>query len=407
MLSILPSLISSFLEQFMIEMIRNRYGLLPIFPLVLISTLLIGCHQDKQANNAAAANNRPPPEVVVGKAQPMAVTVRAEYPGRVLGIREIQVRARVGGILLKRLYNEGQMVKQGDVLFQIDPEPFQVALRQAQAQLQRAQADSRQAQRNYDRVMALYKADAVSTQERDQAISDREVALANVKLAEAQVAQAQLNLGYASVQAPQSGVTSLEVLNEGNLINTGDLLTTITQLDPVQVRFSLPENDAIAQREARQAMAAGNPHPKRDVELIFPGGQRYAQIGQVDFTQSTIDPQTGTVLSRAIFPNAQRNLTPGQFVRIDVHLFSIDNAIVVPPSAVDESDKGAIVYIVDADSKVHAKPVRLGPVVKEGQVIEAGLEPGEQVVVEGIVKVRDGMPVKVKMAGKDSEEKAG
>jgi len=391
----------------MIEMIRNRYGLLPLFPLVLMSTLLMGCHQDKQANNAAAANNRPPPEVVVGKVQPMAVTVRAEYPGRVLGIREIQVRARVGGILLKRLYNEGQIVKQGDVLFQIDPEPFRVALRQAQAQLQRAQADTRQAQRNYDRIMALYKADAVSTQERDQALSDREVAQANVKLAEAQVAQAQLNLDYASVQAPQSGVTTLEVLNEGNLINTGDLLTTITQLDPVQVRFSLPENDAIAQREARQAMAAGNPHPKRDVELIFPGGQRYAQIGQVDFTESTIDPQTGTVLSRALFPNAQRNLTPGQFVRIDVHLFSIDNAIVVPASAVDEGDKGPMVYSVDAESKVHAKPVRLGPVVKEGQVIESGLEPGEQVVIEGMVKVRDGMPVKVKTAGKDSEEKAG
>ncbi len=391
----------------MIEMIRNRYGLLPLFPLVLMSALLIGCQQDKQANNAAAASKRPPPDVVVEKVQPMAVTVRAEYPGRVLGIREIQVRARVGGIVLKRLYNEGQMVKQGDVLFQIDPEPFRVALRQSQAQLQRALADTRQAQRNYDRIMALYKEDAVSTQERDQALSDREVAQANVKLAEAQVAQAQLNLGYASVQAPQSGVTSLEVLNEGNLINTGDLLTTLTQLDPVQVRFSLPENDAIAQREARQAMAAGNPHPKRDVELIFPNGQRYAQIGQVDFTESTIDPQTGTVLSRALFPNAQRNLTPGQFVRVDVHLFSIDNAIVVPASAVDEGDKGPVVYSVDAESKVHAKPVRLGPVVKEGQVIESGLEPGEQVVIEGMVKVRDGMPVKIKAAGKDAEEKAG
>ncbi len=391
----------------MIEMIRHRYGLLPIVPLVLLSALLLGCQQDKQANNAAGAASRPPPEVVVGKAQTRTVMVRAEYPGRVLGIREIQVRARVGGILLKRKYTEGQTVKQGDVLFQIDPEPFQVALRQAQAQLQRAQADTRQAKRNYDRIMALYKADAVSTQERDQAISDLEVAEANVKLAEAQVAQAQLNLGYSAVQAPQSGATSLEVLNEGNLINTGDLLTTITQLDPVQVRFALPENDAIAQREARQAMAVGSPHPKRDVELIFPGGQRYAQVGQVDFTESTIDPQTGTVLSRAIFANAQHNLTPGQFVRVDVHLFSIDNAIVVPTTAVDESDKGSVVYTVDAESKVHAKPVRLGPVVKEGQVIESGLETGESVVVEGMVKVRDGMPVKVKAAGKDSEEKAG
>lgn len=334
--------------------------------------------------NAAAA-------VTFVTVEPHSVDVEEAYAGRVRGAREVQVRNRVEGVLEERLYREGALVEQGEPLFRIDPEPFRVAVQAAEAQVATARADLAQAQREWERTSRLFERNAISERERDQARSALELAQAGVAVAEAQRAQAELELDYTEVTAPVSGVTSLEALPEGSLLERGTLLSTIVQPDPAHVRFSLPEDDAAVQRTARRAMAeADSDDYRREAHVVLPDGSTYERTGNIDFTAATIDSSTGTVLARAIFPNPETVLTPGQFVRVRVLLRTLDDALVVPERAVGESGDGPRVFVVTDDDTARSQPVRLGPVVAEGQVITDGLEAGERVVVNGQVALQDG-----------------
>ncbi len=214
--------------------------------------LLVGCSNDE--SDGQQGGGTPPAAVVVETANTEDVSVRQDYAGRARGAREVEVRARIQGILEERLYNEGQMVREGDALFRIDRKPAEAALQRARAQSQVAQADLRQAEREWNRISSLFQRNAVSERERDSAQSAQELAEANLAVANAGVSQAELNLGYTEVTAPVRGVTSLEDFPEGSLIDTGTLLTTIVQLDPIHVRFALPENDANIRRVAREGM---------------------------------------------------------------------------------------------------------------------------------------------------------
>ena len=371
-----------------------------------LSTLLMltGCSGQDGEGQQAGAGGMPPAAVVVQQATLADVTVRQDYAGRARGAREVEVRARISGILEQRLYEEGQMVREGDALFRIDRKPAAAALQRARAQRQVAEADVQQAEREWNRISSLFERNAVSERDRDSAQSALELARANLAVANAGVAQAELDLGYTDVTAPISGVTSLEDFPEGSLIDTGTLLTTIVQLDPVHVRFALPENDANIRRAAREGMVRTDQEQNVSARLVLADGSEYDLDGRIDFTASTLDPRTGTVSARAVFPNPEQVIVPGQFVRVRVELQSFDDVITVPERAVTQGQNGPVVYVVDDDSKARVREVELGPVSDGRQILLSGLDAGDRYIVSGLVNLRDGAAVNV--TNPDSLEEA-
>lgn len=379
-----------------------RKGLL--FAGLSILLMLTGCSGQDGEGQQAGAGGMPPAAVVVQQATLADVTVRQDYAGRARGAREVEVRARISGILEQRLYEEGQMVREGDALFRIDRKPAAAALQRARAQRQVAEADVQQAEREWNRISSLFERNAVSERERDSAQSALELARANLAVANAGVAQAELDLGYTDVTAPISGVTSLEDFPEGSLIDTGTLLTTIVQLDPVHVRFALPENDANIRRAAREGMVRTDQEQNVSARLVLADGSEYDLDGRIDFTASTLDPRTGTVSARAVFPNPEQVIVPGQFVRVRVELQSFDDVITVPERAVTQGQNGPVVYVVDDDSKARVREVELGPVSDGRQILLSGLDEGDRYIVSGLVNLRDGAAVNV--TNPDSPEEA-
>lgn len=352
--------------------------------------------EESQAQQGGGQQQQPPIPVDVMNVEPHEVDVFAEYPGRVEGQRTVQVLARVEGVLLERHYTEGQIVESGDLLYNIDPKPFQATVNQRKAEVGSARASLNQAQRQWSRTRQLYEADAISEAERDQALSELETARASVDQAQANLDSAEIDLGYTTVNAPLSGVTSLREIDEGALVSNGTRLTTITQLDPVKVLFALPENDAIARGKALSAMGGETTDSKtREATIILPDGTDFPVKGVVDFTQSTINPDTGTVQLRATVDNPDNGLMPGRYVRARIRLETRANGIVVPEQAVSDGNQGTRVYVV-ADGKAKAVEVKLGPVVESGRLIDNGLSEGDRVITSGLGQVTADAAVKVK-----------
>ncbi|RXZ44072.1 efflux RND transporter periplasmic adaptor subunit [Crenobacter cavernae] len=325
------------------------------------------------------------------------VPVPFEFVGQTAGSREVEVRARVGGILLKRAYTEGKSVKQGDLLFQIDPAQFQAALDQAQGALKVEEAQRARTRQDYDRILPLFKENAVSQKDRDDAAAAYQSAQASVAAAQARVKEAQINLGYTRVTAPISGMTSKEVRSEGSLVSTGDggLLTKISQIDPMYVNFSFSDNDLLAFRRDEQSGKLKLPEGKRfEVTVELSDGSSYAKPGRLNFTDNVIDPSTGTIRARAEFANPDGQLLPGQFVRVFLNGAKRVNAILIPQRAVLTSQQGKMVWVVDAKNTVAPRPITLGAEVGDQVLVESGLKPGEKVVVDNIIKLRPGAPVK-------------
>ena len=336
-----------------------------------------------------------PPQVAVTEVQPAEIPLPGTFSGRVAGFRDVEIRPQVSGILLERAYHEGSRVEQGQVLFRIDPHPYQATLDRAKAQLAQAQATLHQAQDNFNRIDELARRQVGTEKQRDDARSALDQTRAGVQLAQAEVRTAELNVSYTTVSAPVAGITSLQSPPVGTLIQAQQsLLTTITQLDPAYVNFFVTDTEYQAFRVLNEARAA--PINERDltVELHYGDGSVYPQRGTIDVRASAIDPRTGTIQVRAIFPNANGGLLPGQFVRVIVRGVTLANAIVLPREAVSQGPQGPFVYVVGANDMAQARPVKLGQEVEQGWVIQAGLEPGEQVVVDGIIRVRPGAPVK-------------
>lgn len=380
--------------------LMHRYSLpvLVVFALLALSA----CSSDESAPEAQQ-QSRPPAPVTTAEVELSDAHVTVNYAGRVRGSREIEVRARVGGILEERLYVEGQQVEEGTSLFRLDAEPYQIALQLAEANRDNARANLDQARRELRRVADLYERNSISQRERDQAQTQVELAESQLAQSNASVADAERNLRYTEVTAPISGVTGLESLSEGSLIDSGTLLTRITQKDPAHVRFSLPESDAAIQRLARQARSEGRNGKLYQAELSLPGGRPYDHPGQVDFTDSSIDPRTGTVSARAIFPNPEGKLIPGQFVRISLTLQSLEEVALIDPTAVSDGPEGPQVFLINADQQAEARPVELGPVIEGQQVILSGLEAGDRLVVNGQVALHPGADVQVTNAPDDED----
>lgn len=362
--------------------------------LLLLAGILVlaGCGTGDQAQ---AQRRRAPVPVAVQAVDPGTVAIYATYPGRISGQREVPIRSRIKGILIEDHYNEGEFVEKGELLFTIDPQPFRAAVKQRKAQLKQAKAELDQAQRVWQRISRLYQSNAVSEARYTRALARLETARAALKLARANLKAAQIKLSYTTIESTLPGVTGLQEVDEGALVTSGMVLTTVTELDPVYVRFSMPAEDALMGRQAWNATARED-EQIRTVRLILPSGEFYGKPGMVNFTQSTIDPTTGTVRLRAIFDNDDYTLVPGRFVRVRIRLATLHHAIVIPNKALSDSQRRTRVYVVTEDNKAKPVPVELGPVVADGRVITAGLEPGDRVITIGLGQVRAGAPVAIK-----------
>ncbi|WP_153020628.1 efflux RND transporter periplasmic adaptor subunit [Pseudomonas sp. BMS12] len=341
----------------------------------------------------------PPPEVVVEEAKTETVPLELEYAARTAGYREVQVRAQVSGILQERTYQEGSQVKQGQVLFRIDPRPYEAALGRAKGALAQEQARYRQTERDLKRIRELQKKGFASESELDNAISNFEQSKANIEAAKAEVQAKQIDLDYTTVKAPISGITSKETVSEGSLMVAGDpnasLLTQITQLDPIYVNFAAADRDV---ERVRAGLLSGNLLREgyhASAVIKFGDGSTYPLEGKVDFTDSLVDRSTGTVSARAVVPNPEQSLLPGQFVRVLIKGINKPNAITVPERAVSQSPNGTFVFIVDDQGLARMRPVTTAQTSGGRWVVDSGLSAGDRVIVEGLPKVHADAPVKI------------
>ncbi|WOK38026.1 efflux RND transporter periplasmic adaptor subunit [Sphingomonas sp. C3-2] len=352
----------------------------------------------------------PPPEVEVVTIKPQAIDNVIELPGRVQAIRTAEVRARVNGIVERRLFEEGTDVRAGQPLFQIDPRELRASLNASLATLARNQATAANAQQDVDRYKGLIADQAISKQEYDAAVARQRTAQADVALAKAQVESARLNLGYATVTAPISGRAGRAQVTEGALVSAsgGTLFTTIEQLSPIYVNFSQSSSDLIAIRRDAQAGRLDIPYDANrvEVDLVLEDGSPYGLAGHIDFLDMSIDESTGTAALRAEFPNPGRVLLPGQFVRARIKAGVRPDGILVPQTAVKVAEQGASVMVVGDKDMVAVREVKLGDLRGSQWVIREGLKPGDRVIVNGLQKVKPGIPVRIAGAPKAAAKPA-
>ena len=353
----------------------------------------------------------PPAPVSVMKATAQDVPVSYEFIGQVAGFRDVEVRARVGGILQKRLYTEGRLVKAGEPLFQIDPAPFVTEVDQSRAALAVQKAPLTRAELDYKRIVPLFAENAVSQKDRDDALSAYESAKAAVNQAQAKLSQDQINLGYTKVTAPITGMASKETVSEGNLIVAnsaeGSLLTTVSQIDPIYVNFSISDNDALRYRtQIANGQLVVPQGEKYQVTVQLSDGSNYSRTGWMNFTDNIIDTTTGTIRARATFKNPDGHLLPGQFVRVHLEGAHLKDAIVIPQRAVLSTQQGNIVFTVTPDGKAAPRPVEKGQEIGDNVAILKGLKSGDTVIVDGAVKAKPGQPVKILPARTDGKPAA-
>jgi membrane fusion protein, multidrug efflux system len=359
--------------------------------------ILAGC--DKPAAQPAGGG-MPPPEVTAVTVEPHDVPVMFEYVGQTAGVREVEVRPRVTGILERWNYREGAAVRAGESLFTIDPAPFKAAVARAEAQLASAEARRAQAQRTVERLKPLWEAKATSQKNYDDAVSAEQIAQADVKAAAAALTEARLDLGYTRVAAPISGITSRALQSEGTLVQAQQtLLTTISQVDPIHVIFGISESEHLKlQKEAAEGRLLLPKDNRFDVQVKLADGTISNASGKLDFSDVRVSPQTGTSEARAVLPNPSGKLRPGQFVRVLLKGATYPHALAVPQRAVLEGPKTKIVMTVNAKNTVEPRPVEVGEWAGEDWIITNGLKPGDRVIVDGIMKAMPGSPVTIAAA---------
>ncbi|MBP0598357.1 efflux RND transporter periplasmic adaptor subunit [Herbaspirillum sp. LeCh32-8] len=361
---------------------------------VAIAAALAACGQKPAAQGGAM----PPSEVSVVTVTPQRVAITNELPGRVEAFRVAQVRARVAGIVQKRVFKEGSDVKEGQVLYKIDPAQYKATYDSAQATLARAQANLTQASLKAQRYKPLVEVNAVSKQEYDDAVAAQKQAEADVASGKAAVQTAGLNLGYATVTSPISGRIGRALVTEGALVGQGSdatQLALVQQLDPVYVNVTQSSADLL---KLQTAMAGGQlksvGENKAAVTLVMENGQNYPLPGKLLFSDISVDEATGSVSLRAEFPNPKRVLLPGTYVRTKIEQAVDEQALVVPQQAVMRDPNGSSVFVVNADNKVEPRSIKTGAARGTNWQILDGLKDGDRVIVEGLQKVKPGAPVK-------------
>ena len=336
----------------------------------------------------------PPLGVSVVTVAPHPVPVIVEAVGRTEGSKEVEVRSRVTGIVQKQLYAEGETVHSGVPLYRIERAPFESALAQARAVLNQDRAKLEQAQRENTRLQPLLGKKAISQREADDSGTTLKQAEAAILSSEARVRDAELNLSYTDVAAPISGITGRAQRSEGSLVNAGaenSLLTTLTQTDPIWVRFSLSETEHALLRGD-----GGNAAKRAEVRLVMADDREYPAKGRLNFAGSTVDSKLGTVQLRAEFANHELALLPGQFVRTQL-IVGLREAIVVPQNAVTQNDQGRFVWVMGPESKAVRRKVDTGSWVGRDWIVNSGLNAGDVVIVDNLIKLKPGLVVRVEL----------
>lgn len=361
--------------------------------LLVLAVLVAGCAKKTPPPPAPA-----PVEVGVIAIATQPVTLTRELPGRTSAFRVAEVRARVSGIVQKRLFTEGADVREGQALYQIDAAPYQATLDSARAALARAEANAASARLQEQRSKQLLEAKAVSQQDYDNALAALQAAEADIAAARAAQQTAEINLGYTSVTSPLSGRIGRSQVTEGAYVQAGaaTLLATVQQLDPLYVDLAQSSTEVL---RLRRALAEGKLHRtdsgEARVQLLLDDSRAYAEEGTLQFSDVTVDPSTSSITLRAIFPNPRGELLPGMFVRARLAEGSAPDAILVPQLAVTRNAQGdAVALVVGPDSKVESRIVQTPRSVGNQWLVSAGLVPGDQVIVENLQRIRPGAVVK-------------
>jgi membrane fusion protein (multidrug efflux system) len=339
-------------------------------------------------------------KVTVVRADRGDVPITGEWVGTLDGYVNAQIQPQANGYLIRQDYREGSQVEEGQVLFEIDPRPFEAALEQAQGQLGQAQAQLALAQINVNRDTPLAEAHAIARSQLDNEIQQKAQAEASVKTAEAAVATANLNLGFTKVRSLITGVAGQATTQVGNLVSTQSVLTAVSQLDPIKVYFSIIDSEYLAL--TRRAGVGGSDllhgASKIPLTLTLSNGEVYPQKGHVVFVDRQLNSQTGAIRVAASFPNPGNILRPGQFGRVKAETAVLHDAIRVPQTAITELQGQEQVYTVGANNTVHVNDVKLGPQYGDSWVVESGLPGGSLVIVDNLQKLRDGEPVSPQLA---------
>ena len=370
----------------------NRLAMLTTLATALTLT---ACGKPPETGHGGMFGGPAPVSVITAQAEDLPVTL--EYAAQTLGSREAEVRARVTGILIKRNYTEGSKVKAGQSLFTIDPAPFAAALARIEAEVAAAEARHAQAAREAARLTPLMEAKAISRKDFDDAVSNEAISAADLLSAKARLREARLNLEWTRVEAPISGITSRAQKSEGSLISGPDvLLTTVTQSDPMQVMFGIPDNERLKLRQEAEAKRLKWPQDGRfKVTIKLADGSEYGKTGVTDFTDTRVSRDTGTSEARAELPNPDGVLQPGQFVRVQLSGAVRTGAFRVPQRAVLEGPQGKFVFVVGKENKAEIRPVETGEWNGGDVVVIKGLTAGEQVIVDGVLKLGPGAPVQI------------
>lgn len=364
----------------------------PLMTVLLVSAILAGCQK-----KAAPAPVKPPPaEVRVVASRAETVPVVNEYVGRVAAYRSVEIRARVEGILEQRHFVEGAEVKKGELLYSIDPTPYRIALNDAQADQARSAANLASARAKEKRLAPLVKENAISQQDYEDAVTAVKQTEAQLAVSTANVERALTNLGYTKVLATESGKIGAALVPEGRLVGRSESthLTTVDRLDQVYVNFNVADRDAlILRRELSQGKikaGAGSAQAR----IFLPDGSEFERSGKLDFSESQVNPSTGTITLRVVMPNPGQKLLPGMYVRVVYTSGERPNTILIPQKAVTKTPTGHVAWVVGPDNKVERRDLVVGEWLKSDWIIEKGLGAGELVVVEGLQRLQQGATVK-------------
>jgi membrane fusion protein (multidrug efflux system) len=355
---------------------------------------------------------RPPPEVTVLTVQPQDIPYTPSFVAQTESSRQVNIVARVSGYLDRIAYQEGEVVKEGQLLFQLDPRPFQAQLDAARGELQSQQARFTTAEANLGRVKPLARQNALSQSDLDKAQGEFDAAKAAVFSAQAKVKEAELNLGYTTIRSPVTGLASRSQQRQGAYVNAMSPdanLTYVAAIDPIWVNFSVSQNLTAKWREERAKNQVIEPKNRDyEVEIVLSDNVPYPYRGKINFADPSFSQDTGSFLVRAVLPNPKRELRPGMFVTVYVKGALRPNAIVVPQLAVQQGSNGHLVYVVNQEGRAEVRPVVVGDYFGEKEiVILSGLHAGDRVVVDGVLKVVPGQPVKIVEPGAAGAAKGG
>ncbi|MGI4799941.1 MAG: efflux RND transporter periplasmic adaptor subunit [Janthinobacterium lividum] len=361
--------------------------------LILTSSLaLTGCKDEKKQ-----AGPPPKPEVDVVVLQTQPVTLKTDLPGRTAPYRTAEIRPQVGGVILKRLFTEGDTVKAGQVLYQIDPAPYEAALGSARAQLLKGQAALQTSQATVGRYRPLVTANAISKQDLDNAVGTLGGNQADIAAAQAGIKSAQINLNYTKVTSPITGKTGRSAVTEGALVtaNQTTTLVTVTQLDPIYVDVAQPSTTILRlRRELASGQIKSAGADQIEVHLLLEDNSRYEQPGKLQFSEVTVDQGTGAITLRAIFPNTAGLLLPGMFVQEEIEEGVRQDGILVPQQGITHNSKGeATALLVGKDGKVESRVVTTDRAIGDAWLIGKGLNAGDRIIVKGVQSAKPGAEV--------------